>query len=207
MNTESVDAYLRDGCGRCEHYQTPRCKVHLWTPILVGLRGLLQSAGLVEKMKWGSPTYTLDGKNVAMIVSLRDHCALQFFKGAGLADPDALLTSPGPNSQYVRMLEFHSVAEFDTRRAAAAAFIAQAMELERSGVKIAPAATAEAMPDELAARLAEDSALAQAYEALTPGRRRSHVIHISGAKQSETRARRVDRCAEDILAGRGFNER
>jgi uncharacterized protein YdeI (YjbR/CyaY-like superfamily) len=207
MNTESVDAYLRDGCGRCEHYQTPKCKVHLWTPILEGLRDLLRAAGLVEEMKWGCPCYTLEGKNVAMIVALRDHSALQFFKGAGLADPEGLLTSPGPNSQYGRLLVLRSVAELDARRAAAAAFIAQAMELERSGVKIAPAATAEAMPEELAARLAEDPELARAYEALTPGRRRSHVIHVSGAKQSETRARRVDRCAEDILAGRGFNER
>lgn len=171
MNTESVDSYLQDGCGRCDQYRTPQCKVHLWTPILEGLRGLLRAAGLDEEMKWGSPCYTLDGKNVAMIVALKDHCALQFFKGTGLTDPDGLLTSPGPNSQYVRMLELRSMAEFTERRGAAEGF------------------------------------LAQAYEALTPGRRRSHVLHVSGAKQSDTRARRVDRCVPDILAGRGFNER
>jgi uncharacterized protein YdeI (YjbR/CyaY-like superfamily) len=207
MNTESVDAYLRDGCGRCDHYRTPQCKVHLWTPILVGLRTLLRAAGLVEEMKWGSPCYTLDGKNVAMIVALKERSALQFFKGSGLVDPAGLLTSPGPNSQYGRLLEFRSLAEFEALREDAIGFLRQAIELERSGVKIAPAPTAEAMPEELAARLEADPALAQAYEALTPGRRRSHVIHISGAKQSETRARRVDRCVPDILAGRGFNER
>lgn len=207
MNTESVDAYLRDGCGRCELYRTPRCKVHRWTPILEGLRGLLRATGLVEEMKWGSPCYTLDGKNVAMIVAFKDHCALQFFKGAGLTDPEGLLTSPGPNSQYVRWLELRSVEDLAAHRAAAEGFILQATALEQSGVKFAPAPTPEAMPDELAARLAEDPELARAFEALTPGRRRSHVLHVSGAKQSETRARRADRCAPEILAGRGFNER
>jgi uncharacterized protein YdeI (YjbR/CyaY-like superfamily) len=207
MNTESVDAYLRDGCGRCDHYQTPQCKVHLWTPILVGLRTLLRAAGLVEEMKWGSPCYTLDGKNVAMIVSLKERSALQFFKGAGLVDPEGRLTSPGPNSQYGRLLEFRSVAEFEALREDAIGFLRQAIELERSGVKLAPTATQEALPEELATRLEADPTLARAWAMLTPGRRRSHVIHISGAKQSETRARRVDRCAEDILAGRGFNER
>ncbi len=208
MNTTSVDAYLRDGCGRCEQYQTPTCKVLLWTPALEALRALLLASGLVEEMKWGSPCYTLGGKNVAMIVSFRESCALQFFQGTSLVDPDGLLESPGPNSKSVRWIKFRSVDDVAPRLAQADRLLQQAIALERSGTKVsAGPAEPEPMPDELASRLAADTALLQAFEALTPGRRRSHILHITGAKQSETRERRIDRCAVDILAGRGFNER
>ena len=207
MNTESVDAYLRDGCGRCEHYQTPSCKVHLWTPVLVSLRSLILDAGLTEEMKWGSPCYTVGGKNVVMIVSLRESCALQFFKGAALIDDEGLLESPGPNSRFGRLLRFRSVEEFDARRPVATRLLEQAVALEQAGVKVVPSAVPEPVPEELARRLEADDTLRRAFDALTPGRRRSHILHVGGAKQSGTRERRVDRCADDILAGRGFNER
>ncbi|MFZ5440094.1 MAG: YdeI/OmpD-associated family protein [Myxococcota bacterium] len=208
MNTTSVDAYLRDGCGRCDKYQTPACKVHLWTKPLEALRALVKATGLVEEMKWGSPCYTLGGKNVVMLVSLKEYCAIQFFKGSLLEDPEALLESPGPNSQHVRLLKLRSAADITKHRAAVKRFLAQAIELEGAGVTVKkkPAASLE-LPEELARRLAAEPALGKAFEALTPGRQRSHVLHIAGAKQPETRERRVDRCAEDILAGRGFNER
>jgi len=207
MNTTSVDAYLRDGCGRCDLYQTPACKVHRWTAILEGLRALVRASGLVEEMKWGSPCYTLDGKNVAMLVSLKDHCALQFFKGAALPDDAGELEAPGPNSRFVRLLAFRSLAELERRRARAAWFLDRAIAIERDGTPVVVPDAREPMPAELEQRLAADPALAVAFAALTPGRQRSHLLHISGAKQAETRERRVDRCAPDIAAGRGFNER
>lgn len=207
MNNTSVDSYLRDGCGRCEKFQTPECKVLQWTKPLTALRAMLNEAGLVEEMKWGSPTYTLDGKNVVMLASFKEYCALSFLKGAVLKDEEGLLDSPGPNSQHVRFLKFLTLADVKKHRAAAKGFIQQAIELERVGVKVAPKAVKLVLPDELVARFARDGALKKAFEALTPGRQRSHVLHISGAKQAETRERRVDACAEHILAGRGFNER
>lgn len=207
MNTTDVDAYLRDGCGRCEHYQTPSCKVLLWTRPLVKLRELVLASGLEEAMKWGSPTYTLAGKNVLMIASYREHCALQFFKGALLTDAGGLLESPGPNSKHVRLIKFRSVADVESRTPLIQRLIKQAISLEASGAKVEVTVDSEPRPEELVRRLASDKVLRAAFEALTPGRRRSHVLHISSAKQAETRERRVDRCVVDILAGRGFNER
>jgi uncharacterized protein YdeI (YjbR/CyaY-like superfamily) len=208
MLQTNVEAYLRDGCGRCDKFQTPACKVLSWTEPLLALRALLQRSGLTEEMKWGSPCYTLEGTNVAMLVSFKERCALQFFKGALLKDPDGLLKSPGPNSQHVRLLEFRALKDVETHRAAARRFLAQAVALEREGVTApTPKRGPGALPEELRARLAEDPALARAFSALTPGRQRSHVLHIAGARQAETRARRVEKCAGDILAGRGFNER
>ncbi len=207
MNRTSVDSYVQEGCGRCDLYRTPACKVHKWTEGLLVMRELLLAAGLSEEMKWGSPCYTWGGKNVSMIVSFKESCALQFFKGAALSDPQGALESPGPNSQHGRFLRFRSAQEVAERRAEAAEFIRQAVELEKAGVKIAAPAEREPIPDELAQRLTADPQLAKAFAALTPGRQRSHILHIRGAKQAETRERRVDRCAGEILAGLGFGEK
>ena len=207
MNNTSFASYIKDGCGRCERFQTPACKVHPWTAVLEALRALALADGLVEEMKWGFPCYTLDGKNVLMVVAFKEHCALQFFKGAALDDPDELLEAPGPNSQAVRMLKVRSLAEVKQHKKAAKRLIDLAIALERAGGEVAPRAKAEPVPDELARRLAADPKLRRAFDALTPGRQRSHILHVSGAKQPATRERRVDACAEAILAGRGFNER
>jgi uncharacterized protein YdeI (YjbR/CyaY-like superfamily) len=206
MNTGTVDSYLQDGCGRCDHYQTPQCKVLRWTPGLVALREVALASGLVETMKWGSPCYTLDGKNVAMLLSLRESYGFSFFKGAAMADPEGVLESAGPNSQHGRILKFRDAGEASARRAQAAAFLDQAIALERAGIQTAPT-TRPDVPAELEARLAANSALRAAFDALTPGRQRSHILHVSGAKATETRARRAEACAERVLAGRGFNER
>lgn len=120
MNRESVDAYLRDGCGRCDKYQTPACKVHLWTPALQALRALLLEAGLTEEMKWGQPCYSFEGANVVLLASLRDECALSFFQGAALTDPDGLLVSSGPDSRFARYLPSRSRADAEARRDAMA---------------------------------------------------------------------------------------
>jgi uncharacterized protein YdeI (YjbR/CyaY-like superfamily) len=207
MIQTNVDDYLRDGCGRCDQFKTPTCKVHLWTDELVALRALVRASGLDETVKWGSPCYTLGGKNVAMIVSYRDHCALQFWKGAALVDEEGVLVAPGESSRFVRLVPFRSMAEVKAKRAVAKRLLEQAIALEREGKQVDAKPAAEPVPAELAERLAADPALARAFEARTPGRRRSHILHVSGAKQSETRARRVDKCAPEILAGRGFNER
>jgi uncharacterized protein YdeI (YjbR/CyaY-like superfamily) len=211
MKIALVDDYLRDGCGRCEHYRTPACKVHRFRPVLEALRELARASGLDEQVKWGSPCYTLGGKNVLMLGAFVEHCRLSFFKGAALAsvsgaDGEALV-SPGPSSRFARYLSFGSVDEVNARRALVARLIEQAVALERAGVRVTPTGPREPMPLELEQRLAAEPALRRAFDALTPGRQRSHVLHVSGAKESETRARRAERCAPDILAGRGFRER
>lgn len=207
MNNTSVDSYLAEGCGRCELFRTPQCKVHRWADALRSLRAQIRETGLIEVMKWGAPCYTLDGHNILMISALRDSCVLSFFRGAEIDDPRGLLAPAGPNSRYARLLRFTSQEEVAARRAEISAFIADAIALQRAGSRPAIESAPEPVPDALAARLAASPGLAAAFEALTPGRRRSHILHVAGAKQAETRARRVDQCAPKILAGKGYNER
>jgi uncharacterized protein YdeI (YjbR/CyaY-like superfamily) len=207
MNNHSAESFLQDGCGRCDKYRTPACKVHLWTDALVALRGLLLEFDLVEEMKWGFPTYTLKGKNVVMLTAFKNHCSLSFFTGAALSDDDRRLVSPGPNSRYMRLMKFTSAQEVAADRLQAAEFIQQAIHVELEGTIIAEASEPEPIPEELEARLDTDTALREAFDSLTPGRQRSHVLHVSGAKASATRERRVEKCVPKILAGMGFNER
>jgi len=207
MIKSSVDEYLRDGCGRCEKFQTPACKVHTWAKELAALREIVLASGLTEHVKWGHPCYTLAGKNVVMVVAFNEFCAISFLKGAALVDEHGVLEPAGPNSRFARFLKIQSPQDLMTRRRAAKLLLVQAIELERAGTKVTPKGGPEPVPDELAQALAKDAKLRRAFEALTPGRRRSHILHVGGAKQSETRARRVEKCAPVILAGRGFNER
>jgi len=208
MNTGSVESYLAEGCGRCVQYQTPTCKVHRWQDALVELRAVVLETGLDEQLKWGCPCYSLAGAgNVAMVVAFKEYACLSFFKGSLLADPTDQLRTPGPNSQAARLLTFTSAEEVRARRPHTLGLLRQAIELERAGAKVQFSRTPEPVPDELRELLEADPALGAAFDALTPGRQRSHILHVSGAKTVAARTSRAARCAEKIRAGKGFLDR
>lgn len=208
MNTGTVESYLADGCGRCEQYQTPTCKVHRWQDTLVALRAQVRGTGLAEELKWGSPCYSLEGGgNVLMLTAYKEFACLSFFKGSLLADPEGSLRSPGPNSQAVRLLVFTSPEEVRERAAHTLGMLKQAIELERSGAKVEFARGPGAVPAELQALLDADPSLAAAFATLTPGRQRSHNLHVEGAKTEAARRSRALKCVDKIRAGKGFLDR
>lgn len=207
MNNTNADSFLADGCGRCSKFKTPACKALQWNAPLVALREVLLATGLTEEMKWGFPCYTLNGKIVAMLLALKDYCAVAFFRGAELDSAGTLLESAGENSQASKQFRFRSLQEVKAKHGQLVSLLDEAIKLERAGAKKRVASPEMAMADELAALLAGDAALRAAWEALTPGRRRSHLLHITGAKQAETRQRRAAGCIPFVLEGRGFNER
>ena len=163
--------------------------------------------GLSEETKWGKPCLTHEKKNVAIVIPLKDACALSFFKGALLSDPDHILQKIGQHTQAGRWIKFTSVKEIAAARSTLRNYIHEAVQVERSGRKVALKKASEyAVPEELQARLDAAPKLRVAFEALTPGRRKSYIFHVSGAKQAKTRAARAERCIPMILSGRGFNE-
>jgi uncharacterized protein YdeI (YjbR/CyaY-like superfamily) len=207
MNNTNADSFLADGCGRCSKFKTPACKALLWNKPLVALRATLLASGLTEEMKWGFPCYTLGGKNVAMLMALKDHCGVSFFRGAELKSAEGLLESAGENAQASTQFRFRSLQEVQAQQGVLVTLLDEAIQLERAGARKRTASPEMAMAEELALLLAADAALHAAWEALTPGRRRSHLLHIKGAKQAETRVRRAEGCVAFVLEGRGFNER
>lgn len=171
------------------------------------LRKIASECGLSEEIKWGKRCFTYLEKNVAIVIPLKESCALSFFKGALLKDPKRVLERIGEHTQAGRWVKVTSVGEIAALRSVLKDYLCEAIELEKSGKKVALKKAAEyPIPEELQKRLDADTVLKTAFAALTPGRRKSYIFHISSAKQAKTRAARAEKCAPMILSGRGFNE-
>ncbi len=202
-----VDTYFTDGCGRCPLGGTPNCKVHTWTREMALLRHILLDCGLTEELKWSIPTYTYQQNNVVVLAAFNEYCALSFFKGALLQDEHALLHKPGENSQAARLIRFTQPKKIAEMESILKAYIFEAIEVEKAGLKVAFKKNPEPIPEELEQKLAENPDLKAAFEALTPGRQRGYIIHFSAPKQSQTRFSRIEKCTEQILEGKGLHDR
>jgi uncharacterized protein YdeI (YjbR/CyaY-like superfamily) len=171
------------------------------------LRRIALDCDLTEELKWGKPCFTFRKKNVAIVIPLKESCAFSFFKGALLKDPKHILEKIGEHTQAGRWIKFTSPREIAAVRSTLQDYLHEAIALEESGRKIELKKPSDyPIPEELQSRLDDDAVLRSAFAALTPGRRKSYIFHISSAKQATTRAARAEKCVPMILSGRGFNE-
>lgn len=178
-----------------------------WREEIVALRELVLETELEEELKWYQPCYTLNGKNVAIIGKLKNCCVLSFFKGSLLVDPNGVLEVPGPNSQVGRVIRFRSVDDVRQRSPIIRDLLHQAIQVEKSGRTVELTSIEEReIPEELEVQFGKVKGLREAFNALTPGRRRAYIIHFSSAKQSATRTTRIERAIPAILEGRGRGE-
>ena len=182
-------------------------KAKKWQEELVKLRMILLDCQLTEELKWGAPCYTYQNSNVVIIQAFKDYCALLFFKGALLHDDKGILFRMGENTQAGRQIRFTSVREMGELETSIKAYIYEAVELEKAGVKVQFKRTSEySIPAELQNKLDENPGLKTAFDALTPGRQRAYLLHFSAPKQSITRESRVEKCIQQILNGKGLND-
>ena len=203
-----VDLYLVDGCGRCAYYKTPQCKVHTWINELRALRDIVLSCGLKEEVKWSFPVYMHGGSNVLMVSAFKEYACVSFFRGVLLKDEAGILESPGENTQSSMLMKFTTPAQVVEREELLRAYIAETLGHYDRGEKPQLREPGDIeWPAELVSRLAWDSEMRQAFEAMTPGKQRGYILHISGAKQAKTRESRVEKCRPKILAGKRFEER
>ena len=206
MNPE-IDSYLQEGCGRCSLVGTPNCKVHTWQEELRYLRQLVLSCGLTEELKWKVPCYTHNGHTILMVVAFKESATLSFFKGALLKDEHGILEKPGKNSQAGRVVRFTQVEEIAALEDVLKAYIFEAIEADEKGLKVNFKNISEYdVPEEFQERLDTDADLKEAFEALTPGRQKGYLLYFAGAKQSKTRASRVEKYIPKILKGLGFHD-
>ena len=181
-------------------------RVKAWRAEIEKLRSILLDCGLDEDVKWGKPCFSFEGANVAIIQPFKEHCALMFFKGALLEDTHGLLRSQGENTRSALRLEFTSEAQ--VTKTVVKPYVKQAIAVEKAGLKVEFKAKRELeIPEELTLILKKNSKLAKAFYSLTPGRQRAYVLHFTGAKQSQTRTARIEKCIPKILAGMGMNDR
>ena len=182
-----------------------------WQEEIRQLRTIVLECGLTEELKWGTPCYTSEKKNIVLIHVFKEYCALLFFKGALLNDANGLLIQQTENVQAARQIRFTfangGVAEIIKKKAALKAYIYEAIEVEKAGLKVElKKATEFTIAEEFQKKLDEIPALKTAFEALTPGRQRGYMLHFSAPKQSKTREARVEKCMQDILEGKGLND-
>lgn len=207
MMTKSIDVFFTSGCGRCAHFDTPQCKVHTWRDSLLLLRDIVLSVGLEEQVKWGFPCYTLENKNVVMLGALKEFCNIAFFKGALLTDSHGLLIKAGENSQSAMQIRFTQIQQIAEAESAIRDYLKQAIEVEKSGTKVAFTQKDELVfPQELLDAFADHPDLEKAFYALTPGRQRGYILFFTGAKQSATRVSRIQKATPDILKGKGMHD-
>lgn len=178
-----------------------------WRAEFERLRAIVLECGLEEALKWGHPCYALDGRNVCLIHGFKDYCAVLFMKGALLDDQAGVLVQQTANVQGARQIRFSSVDQIAGMENILKDYVQQAIEAERSGLKVPMKATdAFDVPEEFKAKLGSDPALKAAFEALTPGRQRGYLLYFASAKQSKTRQARVENSIPAILAGKGRDD-
>jgi len=188
-----VDAFLR--------------KAKKWQQEFKKLRTVILDCQLTEELKWGTPCYTFQNRNIVLIHGFKEYCALLFFKGALLRDARRILIQQTENVQAARQIRFTNVREIAEMEPVLKAYIHEAMDVEKAGLKVNLKKTSEfKIPEEFQNKLDEIPALKTAFDALTPGRQRAYILHFSQPKQSKTRESRIEKCMQQILNGKGIND-
>jgi uncharacterized protein YdeI (YjbR/CyaY-like superfamily) len=183
-------------------------KAKKWQEVMEKLRVIILDCQLTEELKWGKPCYTFQKSNIVIIQGFKEYCALMFFKGALLNDPNGILIKPGEDTQAGRQIRFTNVREVVEMETILKAYIYEAIEVEKAGLKVDFKKNTELIiPEEFQDKLDENPALKTAFDALTPGRQRAYVMYFSAPKQSKTRESRVEKCMQKILNGKGLNDR
>ena len=171
------------------------------------LRTIILDCQLTEELKWGVPCYTYQGSNVVLMHGFKEYCAVLFVKGVLLKDEKGVLITQTENVQAARQIRFTNVGEIEEMESILKTYIAEAIEVEKSGLKVDLKKTTEFnMPEELQKQLDENPALKTAFETLTPGRQRAYLLYFSAPKQSKTREARVEKYTPHILNGKGLND-
>ena len=181
--------------------------LNVWKPEMKRLRGILLSCGLVEEFKWNQPCYMVNKSNAILLYKLKNACALGFMKGVLLKDEYKILRKPGENSQSSMWIKLTSLKEIDKLETVLRAYIYEAIEVERAGLKVEFKAKDKLkFPEELQKVLEENEPFKKAFEALTLGRQRGYNLFFSGAKQSQTRVDRIQKNIQRILNGYGIHD-
>ena len=178
-----------------------------WQEEIRKLRRIVLDCQLTEELKWGVPCYTFQKRNIVLIHVFKEYCALLFFKGVLLKDPKGILVQQTKHVQAARQIRFTNVREIAKLQAILKAYINEAVEVEKAGLKVNLKKTAEfSIPEEFQTKLDEMPALKKAFQALTPGRQRAYLLYFSAAKQSKTRESRVEKYKQQILKGKGLED-
>ena len=178
-----------------------------WQKEIEQLRIIALDCGLNEELKWGCPCYMFQRSNIVLIHVFKDYCAFLLFKGALLQDSHGILIQQTEHVQAARQIRFTDIREIQGHEATLKAYIFEAIEAEKAGLKVELKKTKEyEIPEELQTKLDEMPALQTAFEGLTSGRQRAYLLHFSQPKQAKTRESRVEKNLKRIMEGKGLDD-
>lgn len=179
-----------------------------WQEEIRRLRMIVLDRGLAEELKWGVPCYNFQNNNIVLIHVFKEYCALLFFKGALLKDTKGILVQQTKNVQAARQLRFRDINEILKKEKTIKAYIQEAINVEKAGLKVEFKKTSEfKIPEEFQSELNGSKALKTAFYSLTPGRQRAYLLYFSAPKQSKTRETRIEKYMKQILKGKGLNDK
>ena len=178
-----------------------------WQKEYEKLRTIILDCGLIEELKWGCPCYTFQNTNIVLIHGFKEYCAALFFKGALLNDPNGILIQQTKNVQSARQIRFTNAREIVKMEKILKAYVYEAIEVEKAGLKVKLKKTTEyKIPEEFQRKLTKSKALKTAFDKLTPGRQRGYIFYFSQPKLSKTREARVEKYMKHILNGKGLDD-
>jgi uncharacterized protein YdeI (YjbR/CyaY-like superfamily) len=178
-----------------------------WQKEYEKLRTIILDCGLTEELKWGCPCYTFEERNIVLIHGFKEYCALLFFKGALLNDPNGILIQQTENVQAARQIRFTDLQEIVKMEKILKAYTYEAVEVEKAGLKVKLKKPSEyKIPEEFQKKLNKMPALKKAFDALTPGRQRAYIFYFSQPKQSKTRESRIEKYIPQIIKGKGLDD-
>ena len=182
-------------------------KAQKWQQEIEQLRMIAIDCGLTEELKWGCPCYTFEGNNIVLIHVFKEYCAFLFFEGVLLNDAHGILIQQTEHVQVARQVRFTSIGEIIDLEPVLKAYIFEAIEVEKAGLKVELKKTADfKMAEEFQYKLNKIPALKTAFESLTPGRQKGYLLYFAAAKQAKTREARVEKYIPQILSGKGLED-
>lgn len=170
------------------------------------LREVCLSCQLKEELKWKAPCFTFEDKNILILHAFKDFFGIGFFKGVLITDEHNLLQFPGENSHHSKILKFQSLTEIISNEVAIRRFIFDAIDIELKGLKVILEKNEKESPSELIDVFQKNAIFKQAFESLSPGKKRGYLLYFDGAKQSQTKLDRIHKMMPRILIGKGIHD-
>jgi len=179
-----------------------------FTKLINEIRKTLLSTEFEETIKWGMPTYTINGKNVVGIGAFKSHFGIWFFQGALLKDTHKVLTNAQEGkTQAMRQWRFTNDSKID--KELLLTYINEAIDNEKKGLKIKPIGTKKPLviPTELVSTINKNKALSISFEKLSLSKKREFSEYIAEAKREATKIKRLEKIIPMIMNGTGLHDK
>ncbi len=189
--------------GKLEAYFEKQAK---WKEGLEVLRNTLKELEYKEEVKWGMPTYTIDGKNLIGLAGFKNHFGIWFHQGVFLSDPLNLLTNAQEGkTKGMRHIKFFDSGEVDIETLMP--YLMETIQNHKEGkvIKATRNTSKYEMPDVFKTALERKGQVA--FEKMSASKQNEYIEYIVTAKRESTKKSRLEKIIPMILRGEGLNDK